>query len=123
VESRLVVKGAPELAASCDRAARDVADMRDGFEEAARIVASAASGEAPKLTGALAASVVGEVTGRNLATITSPLVYAVPIHWGVPSHNIAPNPFVTRARDATEDRWMRALEGNAQHVCDQVRGI
>jgi hypothetical protein len=94
-----------------------------GFRDAGEVISTAGSSEAPRLTGRLAASLTVTKEQRGSATITSPLVYAVPIHWGRPAHNIAANPFVMRAADLTESRWVSELERSAQRVLDKVRGI
>jgi hypothetical protein len=123
VDSRLVLEGDTRLVATLGNAARDVADLRDGFDAAGQIVAAAGAAEAPVLTGALAGSLRGARAGRNAATITSPLVYAGPVHWGRPAHNMAANPFVLRAADLTEDRWTGAIVDDAQRVCNSVQGV
>ena len=116
------LRGADTLAATCDSAAAHVADMHAASLEAARIIASAGAAEAPKLTGRLASS-LRATSVRNTGTVTSPLVYAVPIHWGRPAHNIAANPFLMRAADRTETQWSRAYETELQRQADTVRGV
>jgi hypothetical protein len=95
--------------------------MRPGFDEAGRIIATASARIAPVRTGALRNSVQGESSGRNLALITSPLIYAGPVHWGRPGHNIA-TLFILRGADASSAQWGQAIEHNAQAVCDSVEG-
>lgn len=119
---QLRVIGAKELAASLNKAARDVADLQDGFAEAGRIASAAGSATAPRRTGRLAGSVRANPEGRNSTVITSPVVYAVPIHWGRPAHHIEANPFLVRGVDRSEPQWMHAIEADAQRVCDQVKG-
>ena len=99
-------------------------DDMPGFADVGEIVAGASSDAAPVLTGALAGSMTStREGGKNTATITSPLVYAVPIHWGRPAHNIRANPFVMKAADETEDRQVSALEHDAQRILNKVRGV
>ena len=117
----ITVKGAARFSETMNRAAADMADMRTADTKAARIVAGAGARAAPRLTGRLAASLTPSV-GRQTATITSPLVYAVPVHWGRPAHNIEANPFVWRAAQATQSEWMGGYETDAQHACDMVKG-
>ena len=116
------IRGAPAFIASMSAAARTMADL-PGFTDAGEVIAAAASDEAPRLTGALAGSLQVIKEEKGSATVTSPLVYAVPIHWGRPAHNIAANPFITRAAEQTESRWVDALEHSAQSTLDKVRGI
>lgn len=116
------LKGADTCAATLATAARKTAEMDEAAREASQIVAAAAANEAPILTGALAGSLRVTTSGRNTGTITSPLVYAVPIHWGRPAHNIAPNPFLLRAADESETEWVHAFEKSLQRNVDAVKG-
>jgi hypothetical protein len=111
----VVVKGADALVSTMDRAAKALPDM--DTTEAARAIAARIPASAPRRTGRLAGSFV---SGRD--TITSPLVYAVPIHWGRPAHNIERDPFVYAAADASESQWSAALERSGQKICDGVHG-
>lgn len=118
------VVGAERFAATLEAAAKSIADMPEGYQRAGEIVSAAGAAGAPRRTGRLAGSVTtlrGE-GGRGSATITSPLVYAVPIHWGRPAHDIEANPFLIRAAERTQAQWVGALEDSAQKVCDQVKG-
>jgi hypothetical protein len=114
--------GSPRLISTLARAEKDIADMSKGFAEAGKIAAQAGVSAAPRLTGALARSITSEPGDRNTAVLTSPLVYAIPIHWGRPAHNIAPNPFLMRGAELSESRWLNALEQDAQRICNQVQG-
>lgn len=91
-------------------------------EAGARVIAAASQSTAPRRTGRLAGSVRAQAGRHGAGTITSPVVYAVPIHWGRPAHGIEPHPFVTQAAAHTEPQWTRALEPAAQRLCDNVRG-
>jgi hypothetical protein len=121
----VVVKGGPRFEATLGRAAHDIAVLRDGFADAGRIVADAAAGIAPVRTGTLAASIRPEPLRSAAAggvDITSGLAYANPIHWGVPSHNIAASLFILRGAESSESAWTHAIERDAQRVCDRVQG-
>jgi len=113
------VVGESALVSSMDRAARSVEHIPT--EEAARIIGAAVPAVAPRRTGRLAGS-FGAATAGGFGTLTSPVVYAVPIHWGRPAHNIRPNPFVYEARDNSESRYMAAIEHEGQKICDGVHG-
>jgi hypothetical protein len=117
----ITLKGAPRFEADLDRAARELEDLRDAATEVARVVRSAGSSESPRRTGALAASLTSSA-GRNLSTITSGLVYAIPIHYGRPAHGIEANPFLMRAAQKTEPVWTGIYERSVQRVADSVRG-
>jgi hypothetical protein len=123
--SKVNVKGGPRFASTLKAAERDIALLRDGFEEAGNVIADAASAAAPVLTGALAASIRSERTtlgSTGGTSITSPLAYAAPIHYGVPSHNIEASLFILRGAERSEHQWTDALERDAQKVCDSVEG-
>jgi hypothetical protein len=109
------VVGEDRLASTMDRAAKQLSDI--DTTEAAAAIANRIPATAPRRSGRLAGSFT---SGRG--TITSPLVYAVPIHWGRPAHNIEANPFVYRARDEAESQYLAALEKSGQKICDEVQG-
>jgi hypothetical protein len=109
------------MAATAARAAREIADMSAGFEGAARVLASLSSDAAPRRTGRLAGS-LRSAGGKGSATITSPLVYAIPIHWGRPAHNIAADPFIFTTARRSESQWLEPLEKDAQRIADGVEG-
>jgi len=115
------VIGEARLSSTLDGAARKMGDL-PGFPEAAAIINAASVSGAPRRTGRLAGSMVSRRTGPNVSEITSPLVYAVPIHWGSVHRDIAANPYVVRAADATEGSWGKAIEKSAQDVLDGVQG-
>jgi len=115
------VQGEARLEATLDGAAKKMGDL-PGFAEAATIVNTAAISRAPRRTGRLASSLTSRRSGPNVSEMTSPLVYAIPIHWGSPAHNIAANPFYVRAAEQTESQWAKAVEKSAQDVLDGVQG-
>ena len=115
------VLGEARLASTLDGAAKKMGDL-PGFSDAAQIINAGAISAAPRLTGRLASSLRSSRSGPNRAQMTSPLVYAVPIHWGRPAHSIAANPFYVRAADSTQSQWSGAVEKSAQKVLDGVHG-
>jgi hypothetical protein len=124
VPAQIRIIGEARLVATLEQAAKLIADMSDGFAKAGEIVSSAGASAAPRRSGRLASSVapVRGGGGPGTATITSPIVYAVPIHWGRPAHNIEANPFLIRAADRSESQWLGALEADAQRICNDVEG-
>jgi hypothetical protein len=119
VAATVKVVGDAALRASMDRAEKALPDIET--EAAARIIAAAIPAAAPRRTGRLGGSFTASTQDKR-GTLTTPVVYAVPIHWGRPAHNIAANPFVFRAANATEGAWTKAIEDAGQKICDQVRG-
>jgi hypothetical protein len=123
VSFRLV--GDARLISSLDRASRDVGQLREAFDAVGNIVADASSSFTPVRTGALAGSITSQTlqsANSGGVDITSPLKYANPIHWGVPSHNIDASLFILRGVDASESAWSAAIDTNLQHICDNVEG-
>ena len=116
------VIGAAALAASLAKAARDIANLEAGFTAAADVIEGAQRAGAPRRTGRLAGAMRTTYDGPNLASLTNPLVYAVPIHWGRPAHHIEANPYVIRAARNSEPQWTAAAEKAAQQVCNEVKG-
>lgn len=119
---RITVKGAKALADSLAVAAKDVANLEGGFSDAGDVIDSAQRSAAPRRTGRLAGAMRTTYDGANVTTLTNPLVYAVPIHWGRPAHHIEANPWAMRAANASEARWTAAIERDAQKTLDGVHG-
>jgi hypothetical protein len=115
VATAVTVTGEDRLVSTMDRAAKQLPEIDTA--EAARIISARIPATAPRRTGRLAGSFI---SGRD--TITSPLVYAVPIHWGRPAHGIERDPFVYPAADQAESQWLGAVEHAGQKICDGVQG-
>jgi hypothetical protein len=123
VAAEIRLAGSARFTSTMAGAAKDMADM-PGFAEAGTIAAQSGRTLAPRRTGALAASITGGRGRRkNSAQLTSPLTYAGPVHWGVPSHNMEPTLFLIRGAEVSEAQWTGALERDAQRICDRVKGI
>jgi hypothetical protein len=121
VITSIEVKGAERFNATTAEAARKLGDLSGAGQEAGRIIADLAAATAPRLTGALAASVQPEVAG-NTATVGSDLVYALPIHNGWAAHHIRPQPFLDDAVRAGEAQWVGAYEKAVADAIDGVEG-
>jgi len=114
------VVGESRLVSTLARAEKALAQM--DTTGAAEVIAGAAGTTAPRgRTGRLAGS-FGASLQDGRGTIASDVVYAVPIHWGRPAHNIRRNPFVYPAVQHSEPSWVRALEESGQRICDEVEG-
>jgi hypothetical protein len=116
------LKGADRLAATLDDAARQLGDLRDANAEAANTVESVAALTAPRRTGALAGSVVGEVVEGG-AQIGSDLIYAPVIHNGWAAHHIAPQPFLLDAAERTTAQWVGAYDKAVNAALEGVEGV
>jgi hypothetical protein len=119
VPGSLKVVGEPALQSSLAKAEKGL-DTLDSTPAAQAIVARI-PGVAPRLTGRLGGS-FSATTQDKRGTITTPTVYAVPIHWGRPAHNIAANPFVFRAVESATSAIEQALTAAGQKLCDGVHG-
>lgn len=129
------VEGLRELRRTLRQAGDDMADLKEANRAAAEIVATAAGGRVPHLTGALAASVrpAGTKTAAVVRAGKKAVPYANAIHWGrifwpckeADPHfrsEIAPRPFLSEAATSTESTWVPLYEDRIQSILDQVQG-
>lgn len=123
------VRGIKELRRTLRKAGADMSDFTVVNRAAAAIVAEAARGRTP----------VGPPEGGHIsqtvrvgATRTAGIVrvgnngkfrYGGPIHWGWPARNIAPNPWVTEAAQATEPTWIEKYVDGVDGIVSQVKGV
>lgn len=116
------LEGADTLRRTLRRAAADLDNLTDAHARAATIAARAASGLAPRRTGALASSLrpSGKATE---GLVVSSLSYGPPVHYGVPSRNIPARPFLTTAAADTQSRWLPVYEAALEQAIQKVRGI
>ena len=121
------VEGARQLRATLRKSGDDLGDLKAANQQAASIVAPAATSRAPKRSGSL------EKTIRPGATKTAAIVragnnrkagvpYANPIHWGWFKRGIKPHPFLSLAAQATEQQWQTAYEAALAKVLEQIKG-
>lgn len=119
------VEGASRLRKTLKAAGDDLSDMKEAHAAAAQFVAHQAASRAPRVTGTLAGGVRGS-GAASVATIRAGgarVPYANPIHWGWPARNIAPQPFITEAAQATEGTWIELYERAADRALDKVKGL
>jgi hypothetical protein len=115
------VTGADTVARTMHGAAHDLRDMSAAHADAADVIATAAQGLAPRLTGALAAE-TAPASSKEGAGISNALPYFGPIHYGWAEHNITAQPFVDEAVADTEREWLAIYQHAAQEAADSVRG-
>jgi hypothetical protein len=89
-----------------DSAVRELEDLTRTNREVAQSAARGAASRAPVRTGALRGSITGTGSGER-ATVRAGVPYAGPVHWGVPSRGVAPNPFISAAMVADEETFKR----------------
>lgn len=116
---RVEIIGADRLAATAHAAARDLDALKSA--NAGRIVQQRGRAGAPKRTGRLAASVKAGTDGGDVI-VSSGLVYSAVIHNGWPGHNIAANPFLSRAIVNSRAEIQREYTAEAQKALGQIRG-
>ncbi|GIG64258.1 HK97 gp10 family phage protein [Phytomonospora endophytica] len=118
------VIGAERLRISLRKAGAEVADLKNANAKAASMVAGAAASSAPRRTGRLAATVRGNrAVGKAIIRAGRASVpYALPIHWGWPARNIAPNPWVSEAARRLEPVWLAVYVDDLQSILDKIEG-
>ena len=104
-----------QLADALGNIADDLDDLGQAHQEAGHAVLD--STRAPRVTGALAASLTVEAT-HGVTTVGSDLVYSGVIHGGWAARNIRPQPFLTDALEATTDQVVDIF---TTHVTDIIR--
>ena len=113
------VDGAERLASTLAAAAGELARLTEGHREVAALIVRAA--RPPRRTGRLAGS-IRVVPDPVSATVEAGARYAGAVHSGVPSRNIRPQPFLTRAVADTQTGWMTIYERAVQQTLDRVQG-
>lgn len=116
---KVKVEGDTELVRALEEARREVADLEPVHKELAGPLLNRARAEAPVLTGGLVASLYPMI-GPKAMGVGSTLIYAAPIHFGWAAHNIAPNPFLIRAKDAMASEAVKGYDRYLGKVLDEV---
>lgn len=117
----LEVHGAAQLQRTLHQAGVDLADLSGAGKRAGDLVAGGARARAPKRTGALAASLSPVVSATGVR-VASSVRYASAVHWGVPSRNIAANPFLIDVVGDSQDTLVGYYFDQVQAAVDQVKG-
>lgn len=117
----ITVEGGQELARTLHNAADDFGDMEKAGERAANLVANSGRAEAPRLTGALAASITPDVD-NNTAAVMSALPYAARTHWGYARYGQKAQPFLTDPLARQESTILGYFEDEADRILHTVRG-
>lgn len=113
------VKGADRLERTCHSAADELARMDAAAAGTSRVVASAGMSQAPRATGALAASVRAAPEGP-VAQVESALPYAPYVHWG--TKVMAARPFLIAAARQTQQVWEGEYVKGADAALSHVKG-
>ena len=109
-EGAVRVEGLRELTRALGKAGVDAADQKELMHEIGMVVVRAA--QPPVVTGALEASMRASRTkGKAIVRAGSARVpYAAVQHYGWPSHNIEPKPFLTDALQSRTDEITDMME-------------
>jgi hypothetical protein len=100
----------------------DVADLKAAHAAIAQLVVTRALPNAPRRSGALAASVrgAGQAGAAVVRAGRASVPYANPIHWGWPSRHITAQPFlydaIADSADQIEGTYLAALEQIIQSI-------
>lgn len=118
------VHGSRELRRSLKAAGDDLGDLKDAHKLTGDYVANAASGRAPRRSGALAGSLRASRIARGVAVKagSAKVRYAGPIHYGWPAHNIRAQPFVVDAAHATEEHWLGIYADEVERIVGEIKG-
>lgn len=118
------VDGAKQLKASMKAAGVKLSDLSAVNKRTADKVVQASKPSAPRRSGALAAST--RPSGTRAAAVVragnAGVRYAPVIHFGWPGHNIAPQPWIFTAAQASEGEWQPYYEAEIDNILDQIRG-
>lgn len=115
------LRGVGRLQRTLGHAIKELEDMAHANQEAASVIAAAASTRAPRVTGALASSLAARRT-KARGEVTSSVPYAIVINYGYPPHNISPSGFIERAADETQDQWVGVYDTDLQRIANTVQG-
>jgi HK97 gp10 family phage protein len=109
---RVEVIGAKELAKTFKKLGLDMKDLRDAGKLAAEPVASTARSIAPRLTGAMEASIRtgGQQAGGTVIGGSAKAKHFPFVHFGVPVLGMAPRPILYDALDQRRDDVQKVYE-------------
>lgn len=123
------IEGARRLRSTLKKAGGDLKLLKDVNKAAANVVLPVAAARAPKLTGALAASVrvgatqsAGIIRAGNNRKTKAGVPYGGVIHWGWPARGIRARTFITDAAQATEPVWVALYISKMDEAVRSVKG-
>jgi hypothetical protein len=118
------VEGLRTLRRTLKAAGLSVQDLKDAHADVAALVVRAAAPNAPRRTGALAASTRGSGT-QGAAVVRAgraSVPYAGPIHWGWPSRHIAAQPWLWNAAVNSREQWVGTYLHALEQIIDKIEG-
>ena len=118
---RYEVEGAARIEATMTSAAHDLGDFTDTNQRVAALVSAAAKGNAPRLSGRLAASLDGDGTPDEV-TVGSDVIYAGVQEYGWAARHIRPRHYIHDAYDQTTAEAEALYAQRIDDVLAQVKG-
>lgn len=118
------VDGLRTLRRDLKAAGLSVEDLKDAHAEVAQLVVRAAAPNAPRRTGALAATSRGSGT-QGAAVVRAgraAVPYAGPVHWGWPSRHIVAQPWIYDAAVRSQQQWTGAYLRALEHIIGKIEG-
>lgn len=115
------IVGAARLAATLHGAADAVGDMSRAGDRTGALIANRGRVGAPRLTGALAASVTSHVKA-NTTEVTSALPYANRTHWGYARYGQRAQPFLLNPAEQLQPTWEGYYADEADRILHTVKG-
>jgi hypothetical protein len=114
--------GGDRLAATADRAAREIQTFDAASRSAALSVAGQARSRAPRLTGRLAASITGKPDGRGGFEVTVQLGLVYPVVQEYGSRYVRGKRYMQAAIDGSEGVITRTYEQDLERIVGTIKG-
>lgn len=131
---RVRVHGAKKLRRTMTAAGDDMTELKAANRKAAETAARASASLAPKLSGALAATIraSGTKTAGVIRAGRKSVPYAAPIHWGWPTRPdplnqiygapIKAQPFLSDGATSSEGQWLPEYVDTMNGIIRRVEG-
>lgn len=121
------VVGGARLRRTLKEAGVDMKDLTAIHKRAANIVLPVAKSTTPigpEIRGHIQSTVrAGATRSASIIRVgSSRFPYAQPLHWGWHRRGIRPNPWVSRAAQSTEPRWLPLFWDELNRVINRVEG-
>lgn len=129
---KIELKGFQKFQREAIKAGNRLGDLKAAYVRAGRIILDAAQKRVPVRSGTLRKSGRSSKLGnkpvkRVTRTVTvsygrKKIPYANPIHWGWQKRNINENPWLSKAAQKSEKRWLKVFERDIRRIMKKVKG-
>lgn len=118
------IDGMREIRRTLRKAGDDLDDLKQANAQAASIAGDGGKARSPFRFGTLRGSIrtAGTKTAGIIRAGRKTVPYANPIHWGWPTRNIEPNPFLAAGAQHTEPQWLPVYLDTLETIMKQVKG-